>query len=1042
MFDQIVKLSIKNRWLVLIVFLFIGAFGVYNYFKLPIDAVPDITNVQVQINSEAQGLSPLEMETQVTFPIETALAGIPNLNYTRSVSRYGLSQVTVIFKEGTDIYFARQLVNERIQGVVPSLPSGISTSMGPVSTGLGEIFMYTVENAPNNPNPMSATDLRTLQDWVIKPQLRNVEGVNEINTIGGYLKQFVVRPNYAYLRSIGLDQQVIVEAISKNSMNKGSGYIEKNGEQYLLRSDSQITSIEQIRNIPITTSNGYILRLSDVAEVSIGSELRSGAATKDGQEVVLGTAFMLIGENSRNVAYAVDQKLQEVQKSLPEGVEAKAVYNRTTLVDATIETVKKNLLEGAILVIVVLFIFLGHFRAALITAMVIPLSMLMTITGMVNQKISANLMSLGALDFGIIVDGAVVIVEASLAKLALKQKELGRVLTRQERFATVFDATKESRKAILYGQLIIILVYLPVMTLTGVEGKMFTPMAATVVMALLAAMILSITFVPAMIALVTTGKVKDEESKIIHGIKKFYNPVLDWSLNHRMILVAFVAGFLVFSASLSTRLGSEFIPSLDEGDVALHALRIPGTSLTQAIEMQYALEREIKKIPEVKTILAKIGTAEIATDPVPPNVADNYVMLKPRSEWPNPNKEKADVVADIERVSKGVYGNNYEFTQPIQMRFNELISGVRTDVAVKISGDDLEQLLELGNEVADILETVNGTADLKVEQMSGLPMVSIELKRDMIANYGLDAEDVQNKVSSLITGQTAGKLFEGDRKFDIVVRMEESSVSNLEKLYQIPMRLPDGSNVLLSDLIELKTIQGPNQISRENGKRRIVITANVRGTDIGSYIADAQSKLNSDFQMPEGYWLTWGGTFEQMESASNRLMIVVPIALILIFAMIYMALGNIRNSVLVFTGVPFALTGGVIALALRDIPFSISAAVGFIALSGVAVLNGLVLVSAIQRLRDQGEGLIDAVKHGALERLRPVLITALVASLGFIPMALNVGIGSEVQRPIATVVIGGIISSTLLTLIILPTLYVWFNQALQKKSDDFAEQKG
>ena len=1043
MFDQIVKLSIKNRWFVLIVFLFIGAFGVYNYFKLPIDAVPDITNVQVQINSEAQGLSPLEMETQVTFPIETALAGIPNLNYTRSVSRYGLSQVTVIFKEGTDIYFARQLVNERLQGIVPSLPSSISTSMGPVSTGLGEIFMYTVENTPNNPNPMSATDLRTLQDWVIKPQLRNVEGVNEINTIGGYVKQFVVRPNYPYLRSIGLDQQVIVEAISKNSMNKGSGYIEKNGEQYLLRSDSQITSIEQIKSIPITTSNGYILRLNDVAEVSIGSELRTGAATKNGQEIVLGTAFMLIGENSRSVAHAVDQKLQEVQKSLPEGVEAKAVYNRTTLVDATIETVKKNLLEGAILVIVVLFIFLGHFRAALITAMVIPLSMLMTITGMVNQKISANLMSLGALDFGIIVDGAVVIVEASLAKLALKQKELGRVLTRQERFATVFDATKESRKAILYGQLIIILVYLPVMTLTGVEGKMFTPMAATVVMALLAAMILSITFVPAMIALVTTGKVKDEESKIVHGIKKFYNPVLNWSLNHRMVLVAFVAGFLVFSASLSSRLGSEFIPSLDEGDVALHALRIPGTSLTQAIEMQYALEREIKKIPEVKTILAKIGTAEIATDPVPPNVADNYVMLKPRSEWPNPNKEKADVVAEIERVSKGVYGNNYEFTQPIQMRFNELISGVRTDVAVKISGDDLEQLLELGNEVADILETVNGTADLKVEQMSGLPMVSIELKRDMIANYGLDAEDVQNKVSNLITGQTAGKVFEGDRKFDIVVRMEESSVSNLEKLYQIPMRLPDGSNVLLSDLIELKTIQGPNQISRENGKRRIVITANVRGTDIGSYIAEAQAKVDAQFKLPEGYWMSWGGTFEQMQSATNRLMVVVPLALLLIFTMIYMALGNIRNSLLVFTGVPFALTGGVIALALRDIPLSISAAVGFIALSGVAVLNGLVLVTAIQRLQAQGQSLVDAVKHGALERLRPVLITALVASLGFIPMALNVGIGSEVQRPIATVVIGGIISSTLLTLIILPTLYVWFNQRAKRKAEveNFSEQQ-
>ena len=1033
MFDQIVKFSIRSRWFVLLTFLLIGALGVYNYFKLPIDAVPDITNVQVQINSEAKGLSPLEMETQVTYPIETALAGIPNLDYTRSVSRYGLSQVTAIFDEGTDIYFARQLVNEKLQGVTASLPGGISTSMGPVSTGLGEIFMYTVENSKDSPNPLSPTELRTLQDWVIKPQLRNVEGVNEINTIGGYLKQFVVRPNYAYIRSIGLDQQDIVEAISKNSSNKGSGYIEKNGEQYLIRSDSQINSIEQIKNIPVTTSNGYILRLSDVAEISIGHELRTGAATKDGQEVVLGTAFMLIGENSRNVAHAVDEKLKEVQKSLPEGVEASAVYNRTTLVDATIETVKKNLLEGAILVIVVLFIFLGHFRAALITAMVIPLSMLMTITGMVNQKISANLMSLGALDFGIIVDGAVVIVEASLAKLALKQKELGRVLTRQERFATVFEATRESRKAILYGQLIIIMVYLPIMTLSGVEGKMFTPMALTVVMALLAAMILSITFVPAMVALVTSGKVKDEESKIVHWIKNFYNPILDWSLNHRYKLIAFVAIFFVFSASLSTRLGSEFIPSLDEGDVALHALRIPGTSLTQAIEMQYALEKEIKEIPEVKTIFAKVGTAEIATDPVPPNVADNFVILKPRDQWPDPEKEKSEVVAEIERVSKAVYGNNYEFTQPIQMRFNELISGVRTDVAVKISGDDLDQLLELGEEVAEILEGVNGTADLKVEQMTGLPMVSVELKRDMIANYGLDAEDVQNQVASLITGQTAGLVFEGDKKFDIVVRMDESSVTDLEKLYQVPMNLPNGTSVLLSELIELKTIQGPNQISRENGKRRIVITANVRGTDIGSYIAEAQAKIDEGFKLPEGYWLSWGGTFEQMESATNRLMIVVPIALLMIFVMIYMALGNIRNSVLVFTGVPFSLTGGVIALALRDIPLSISAVVGFIALSGVAVLNGLVLVSAIQRRLEQGQELISAVKTGALERLRPVLITALVASLGFIPMALNVGIGSEVQRPIATVVIGGIISSTLLTLIILPTLYVWFNQKRRPK---------
>lgn len=1025
MFDRLIKFAITQRWLIVLIFTAISALGIYNYQRLPIDAVPDITNVQVQINTEAAGYSPFEAESRVSLPIETALAGLPDLKATRSVSRYGLSQVTVIFEDGTDIYFARQLVNERLQTARNVLPENLTPELGPISTGLGEIFMYTVENKPNSPSPLNATELRTLQDWVIKPQLRSVTGVTEVNSIGGYVKQYVVSPQPEQLRGLGLTVQDIVKALSLNNSNVGAGYIEKSGQQYLLRSPAQMTSIDEVGAIAVKNHAGQIVRLRDVADIHIGSEIRTGAATKDGQEVVLGTAFMLIGENSRTVSMRINEKLKQIQQNLPENVIANAVYDRTVLVDATINTVKTNLFEGAILVIAVLFTFLGHFRAALVTALVIPLAMLMTITGMVHLKVSANLMSLGALDFGIIIDGTVVIVEHALSKLAMRQREFGRVLTRAERFETVFEATKESRKALLFGQLIIMSVYIPLLTLTGIEGKMFTPMALTVILALFAAILISVTFIPAAIAMVTTGQINIHDGRLIRFLKRCYIPVFHWSMGHKKIVLLTATGLFAFSLLLSTRLGTEFIPSLDEGDVALHALRISGTSLTQSVDMQYALENEIKKLPEVKTMFAKVGTAEIATDPVPPSVADNFVMLKPRKEWPDPSKSKEAVVADIQAAVGRVIGNNYEFTQPIQMRFNELISGVRTDVAVKVFGDDMEQLLVTGNQIAAVLEKVSGSADVKVEQFTGQPMLTLALRRDTISNYGLSMLDVQNLIAGLVAGEKAGALFEGDRRFDIVVRLKDDIRQDIEALKKMPVPLPNnaGSTVLLGELVDFQIATSPAQISRENGKRRVVVTANVRGRDIGSYISAAQQQVADQIKLPEGYWIGWGGTFEQLQSARDRLLIVVPVTLGVILMLLYAALGSLRNGLLVFTAVPLALTGGIVALALRGIPLSISAVVGFIALSGVAVLNGLVLISAIQQMRQQGVALDQAIYEGTVSRLRPVLITASVAALGFIPMAFNVGIGAEVQRPLATVVIGGVISSTLLTLIVLPLLY-------------------
>ena len=1035
MFEKIIRFAIEQRWLVLLMVLGMAALGVYNYQKLPIDAVPDITNVQVQINTAAPGYSPLEAEQRITYPIETVMAGLPGLQQTRSLSRYGLSQVTVIFADGTDIYFARQLVNERIQQARGKLPAGAEPGMGPISTGLGEIFMWTVEASEGalkaDGTPYTPTDLREIQDWIIKPQLRNVPGVTEINTIGGYAKEFQVAPLPDKLVSYGLTMPDLVAAIERNNGNVGAGYIEKRGEQYLIRAPGQVTDIADIGNIVVSSRQGVPIRIRDVAEVGIGKELRTGAATENGREVVLGTVFMLIGENSRKVSQAVAKRLDEINRTLPQGVVAQTVYDRTILVDKAIDTVKKNLIEGALLVVAILFLFLGNIRAAIITALVIPLAMLFTFTGMVSNKVSANLMSLGALDFGIIIDGAVVIVENCVRRLAHAQAVAGRPLTRNERFHEVFSAAKESRRPLLFGQLIIMVVYLPIFALTGVEGKMFHPMALTVVAALLGAMILSVTFIPAAVALLIGDKVSEKESRLMLWAKRGYAPMLNRVMLNKPLVLTIAAVAVILSALLATRMGSEFVPSLDEGDIALHALRIPGTSLSQAIEMQTELERTIKQFPEVERIFAKLGTAEIATDPMPPSVADNFIMFRPQSAWPDPSRDKTELVNAIRKAVAKVPGNNYEFTQPIQMRFNELLSGVRSDVAVKVFGDDMETMNSTAGEIAEVLEKVPGAADVKVEQTTGLPMMTIQIDREKTARLGVNVGDVQEAIAIAVGGREAGVLFQGDRRFDIIVRLPERLRSDVEAMKQLPIHLPMDeaggqtrrSYLQLGDVASFEVAPGPNQISREDGKRRVVVTANVRGRDIGSFVAEAEQKIQQRVKVPAGYWTTWGGTFEQLQSATKRLQIVVPVALLLVFMLLFAMFNNVKDGLLVFTGVPFALTGGILALWLRDIPLSISAGVGFIALSGVAVLNGLVMIAYIRSLREEGRSLDAAIHEGAVTRLRPVLMTALVASLGFIPMAIATGTGAEVQRPLATVVIGGILSSTALTLLVLPILY-------------------
>ena len=1021
MLEKIIDIALRRRALILTLSVLAAGLGIYNFQNLLIDAVPDITNVQVQIGTEAPGYSPLEVETRITFPVETAMAGLPYLDYTRSISRYGLSQVTVVFEDGTDIYLARQLVNERLSQVRAQLPDGLDPEPGPIATGLGEIFMYTVSSAPGaEHDPMF---LREVQDWIIRPQLRQTPGVVEVNTVGGYTRQFVVAPVPAKLLAYNVTLEQLAAALEANNNNVGAGYIERSGSQLLVRSPGQAEGTEDLANIVVARRGGVPVRVRDIASVDIGFELRNGAAMQDGREVVLGTVFMLIGENSRIVARAVEKRLAEVQSTLPEGIVAEELYSRSYLVDETIGTVSENLVAGALLVIVILFAMLGNWRGALVTAAVIPLTMLMTVTGMVEYGVSGNLMSLGALDFGLIVDGAVIIVENCLRRLAIAQQERGDRLPLRERLAVTRAATREVLRPSVFGVAIILIVYLPILTLTGVEGKMFRPMALTVSGALLSALVLSVTFVPAAVAVFVSGKVSERENIVMAIAHKAYRPVLELALRARYVVVLAALLLVVGAGLLAPRLGSEFLPTLDEGDIALHALRIPGTSLTQALSMQTELEARIAEMAEVHHVFSKVGTPDIATDPMPPYVADTYVIMRPRSEWPDPRKPKATLVAEMEAVAEQVPGSRYEFLQPIQMRFNELIAGVRSEVAVKIYGDDLDTLADLGHRTEDLLQSIAGSADVQAEQVTGLPMLTVRPNRERLARYGLNVADIQTTLATAVGGRQAGQIFEGDRRFDVVVRLHDEYREDIESLRRLPVMTPEGTGLPLMEVADVEIVIAPNQISRENGKRRLVVTSNVRGRDLGSFVDELRTVFPDRVDLPPGYWVDYGGTFEQLQSASQRLFVVVPLALLLIFSLLYAAFGSARDSLLVFSGVPLALTGGVLSLWLRDMPFSISAAVGFIALSGVAVLNGIVMLSFIRDLRMQGKPIDLAILEGAMVRLRPVLMTALVASLGFVPMALNVGTGAEVQRPLATVVVGGIISSTLLTLVVLPALY-------------------
>jgi len=1060
MISRIIEFSIRRRWLVVLACFIASALGVWSLARIPIDAVPDITNNQVQINTVAPALSPVEIEKQVTFRIETALAGTPGLEYTRSLSRNGFSQVTAVFGDKTNVYFARQQINERLLEVRSSLPPGAEPRIGPVSTGLGEIYMWTVEYRPPTAGVVKegqpgwqgdgayltpdgqrltselerAAYLRTVQDWIIRPQLKGVPGVAGVDAIGGYVKQYQVQPDPSKLIALGLSFGDIARAIEANNLSRGATTIEQNGEGYVVRATGRVETADEIADIAVSTRASIPVRIRDIAQVKIGAQTRTGSASEQGNEVVVGTALMLIGANSRTVAAAVDAKIEDIRRTLPPDIAVKTVLNRTELVDATIATVSTNLAEGALLVVAVLFLMLGNFRAAMITALVIPIAMLMTAFGMWQGRISANLMSLGALDFGLLVDGAVIITENSLRRLAARQHAEGRQLTLSERLETVRSAADEMIQPSVYGQGIIILVYVPLLSFSGVEGKMFEPMALTVIIALAAAFVLSITLVPALIAIAVTGRVREGENAAVRGLKRIYAPLLRRAVASPLPVIAGAVILFGGALLLFRGLGQEFIPTLDEKNIAMHALRIPSTGLTQSQAMQFAVEKSISQFPQVAFVFSKIGTAEIATDPMPPNAADTFIILKPREDWPDPKLPKEKLVAEIERAVKTLPGNAYEFTQPIQMRFNELIAGVRGDIAVKVFGDEFDPLLRAANQIASILRSVDGASDVRVEQVAGLPVLEIATDKAEIARRGLSLSAVQDVIGTAIGGREAGAVYEGDRHFEIVVRLGEPVRADIDALKNLPVSLPPNAagqptgSLPLGQLARFHLTEGPNQISRENGKRRVVVTANVRGRDIASVVSDAQTLIKARVSLPPGYWLTWGGQFENLAAARQRLMLVVPGCFTLIFLLLFGALGSSRDALLVFSAVPLALTGGAFALWLRGMPFSVSAAVGFIALSGVAVLNGLVMLTYIKQLMAEGRSRNDAIREGALTRLRPVIMTALVASLGFVPMALATGTGAEVQKPIATVVIGGLISATLLTLFVLPALYARFGR--------------
>jgi heavy metal efflux system protein len=1069
MLKTIVTFSVKNRYFIAFLTFIIICIGIASLRHLPIDAVPDITNNQVQINTSVPGFSPFEIEKQVTFPIETALLGIPGLESTRSLSRNGFSQVTAIFDDNVNIYFARQQVNEKLTEAKENLPPGTEPKMGAISTGLGEIYMWTLRYDPKEKrtiqngkqgwqsdgsfvtlegdilrtNVEQLSYLRTIQDWIIKPQLKTIKGVAGIDSIGGYIKQYHVQPNYQHLIALGLSFNDIKDVIEKNNVSLGAGYIEREGEALIVRANGRSENIRQIENIVVTSKDGVPVYLKDIAQVEIGKELRTGSGSENGEEAVVGTALMLIGANSRTVSTAVHQKFNEIKNTLPPGISIQTVLNRTSLVDATIITVSKNLAEGALLVVSILFLMLRNFRAAFITAAVIPITMLMTSMGMIATKTSANLMSLGALDFGLLVDGAVIIIENYLRRLSERVDTLQRSLTLQERLAEVIQSTIEMSQPTVFGQAILILVYIPLLTFTGVEGKMFMPMAITVIIALAAAFVLSLTFIPAFASIFIKNSSHKESDRFLDKARHLYKQCLIYSLANPLKILGGATGLFLASVLLFFHIGQEFVPTLDEKNLAMHAMRIPSTSLSQSQAMQLNIEKTLLNFPQVLNVFSKTGTAEMAADPMPMNVSDTFIIFKPRNEWPDSGIKKDDLIKEIEKSVSAEIGHNFEFTQPIQMRFNELIAGVRSDVAIKVYGDDFDEMNRLASKISTLLRSIPGAADVKIEQTTGMPTLEFKLNSDRMARFGLNVSEILEVISLAIGGQNAGVIFEGDKRFDIIVKLSDQYRQNLDIIENLPIYLPKSTterdivsdtvkiknaSIPLKEVVDIVISEGTSQVSRENGKRRIVVQSNVRGTDIASFVEAARNKIKAEVKIPVGYWLEWGGQYENLVEAKERLYWVVPACFFMIFMLLFAALNSVREALYIFTAIPLGLTGGIISLWLCNMPFSISAAVGFIALSGVAVLNGLVMVTTIdQKLTDKQLEL--AIVEGALMRLRPVLMTALVASLGFVPMALATGTGAEVQKPLATVVIGGLITSTLLTMIVLPTLYNFFTRS-------------
>ncbi|WP_082701177.1 efflux RND transporter permease subunit [Erythrobacter sp. YT30] len=1068
MIGSILDLSVRFRWAVVCIALGVAIWGAFNLARLPIDAVPDITNVQVQINTEAPALSPSQIETQVTFPVETGMAGIEGLEMTRSISRNGFSQVTAIFEEGTDLYFARTQVEERLATLAASLPEGAEPSMGPISTGLGEVLMYTVEfdrsygeDAPSGgpmgwqPDGSFVTDdgevldtevaraayLRTVQDWIVAPLMRSTDGVAGVDTIGGYEKQYLVQPDPDRLAGYGVSIEQVIAALQAANQADGANFVERAGEALLARVDARLGTVKDIEQAVIATREGIPIRVADIATVEVGGDLRTGAGSLNGEEAVIGTVLMRAGENSRTVAAGAAERLEEVRGSLPFGVAAEIVYNRSTLVDATIRTVRNNLTEGALLVIVILFLLLGNIRAAIIAALVIPLSMLMAAIGMNRLGVSGNLMSLGALDFGLIVDGAVIIVENSIARLAARQEHEGRLLSLPERLVETRLAAQEMIKPTVYGQAIILLVFAPLLTFSGVEGKTFSPMAITVMLALASAFILSLTFVPAMVALLLNKEVSETEMKPIRLAKDRYEPLLRKALARPWPVIGTGAGVFALAALIFTFLGSEFTPQLDERDLAVQSLRIPSTPLERSLDMQKQVESRLEQFPQVDLVFSRTGTAEVATDPMPPNISDAYVILKPRSEWPDPSLTKDELVNEMEEALGDLVGNLYEFSQPIELRFNELIAGVRGDVAVKLYGDDLAAMTATANEVASVLGGIDGAADVKVQQVSGFPTLDIAFDRPTIARYGLTVKEVAQTVAVALGGRNAGLVFKGDRRFDIVVRLSDANRNDFDQLGVLPIALPSGGSVPLRAVAEFRVVDGLAEVRREQGRRLVIVSANVRERDLGSFVSEAQAAVADNVTLPSGSLIEWGGQYQNLQQAQQRLFIVVPLVFAVILLLLYMAVGSWTSALAVFSAIPLALAGGVFFLALRGMPFSISAAVGFIALSGVATLNGLVMITAIKQRLAEGLALVDAIIEGAIARLRPVLMTALVASLGFVPMAIATGTGAEVQRPLATVVIGGLITATALTLFVLPAIVslIFAKRVAQEAATDEGE---